>query len=481
MAATQPEILITGATGYIGGRLLGRFEERGVPVRAMARTPEHLQPRVGETTRVVGGDIFEPESLREALQGVDIAYYLIHSLGAGGDFESREAEGACNFAEAARAAGVRRIIYLGGLGHGDELSAHLRSRQTVGRILRESGVPTLEFRASIIIGSGSVSFSLFRSLVERLPVMITPRWVRSKAQPISVEDVLDYLEAGVEVELPGSTVVEIGGADQVSYEDMMREYARQRGLRRVIIPVPLLSPSLSSRWLSLVTPLYAPVGSKLIEGVRNDTVVESPKAREMFDIEPRGIEDAIARALVNEERRAAETRWSDALSARDGQDSYGGVHFGQRIVDSRSLKVRAAPDQAFAPIRRIGGRVGWYYGDWLWRIRGFLDNLVGGVGLRRGRRDPENIFPGEAIDFWRVEAIEPDRLLRMRAEMRLPGRAWLQFEVEEVDGGSRIRQTAIFDPRGLSGLLYWYALYPVHQLVFKNMLLNIARAIPRYR
>jgi hypothetical protein len=346
----------------------------------------------------------------------------------------------------------------------------------VGRVLRDSGVPTIEFRASIVIGSGSLSFEMIRALVEKLPVMITPRWVARRAQPLAIEDLVAYLVRALEVKQSGSEVYEIGGADAVSYRDVMREYARQRGLRRVMIGVPVLTPRLSSLWLGLVTPVYAHVGRQLIDSIRNATVVHNSAALKVFGIEPRGIREAIERALVNEDAKYAETRWSDALSSGDTQ-SWGGTRFGSRIVDSRSVFVQNSPREAFQPIERLGGEVGWYFANWLWRLRGFLDLMVGGVGSRRGRRDPERLEPGDTVDFWRVEAYQPHKLLRLRAEMRLPGRAWLQFEVEGSDGGSTIRQTAIFDPVGVTGLLYWYGLYPLHQLVFGGMLRGLVRAI----
>ena len=475
-------VLLTGATGYVGGRLLPELERAGHRVRCLARRPEYLRARAAPETEIVGGDVQDPESLRAALRGVEVAYYLVHSMGSAGGFEEEDRRGARHFAEAAREAGVRRIVYLGGLGGDDALSAHLSSRHEVGRILRESGVETLELRASIIIGSGSLSFAMARSLVDKLPVMVTPRWVRVLAQPISIEDVLAYLVAAADVEATGSRVFEIGGADRVSYLGIMKEYARQRGLRRWILPVPFLSLRLSSLWLGLVTPVYARVGRKLIESARNETVVRDDAALRAFPIRPRGIRASIERALVNEDERFARTRWSDALSAHGRPPAWGGVEFGSRFIDGRSIRVPVSPERAFRPIRRIGGETGWYCGNPLWKLRGFVDLLAGGAGLRRGRRDPERLTPGDTVDFWRVDAFEPDRLLRLSAEMKVPGRAWLQFEVREdpgAPGGATIHQTAIFDPVGLSGRLYWYALYPFHALIFSGMLRAIAREAAR--
>jgi len=469
-------VLVTGATGYVGGRLLSALEARGERVRCLARRPEALRSRVALTTEIVAGDITDPAALTAALDGVRSAYYLIHAMDAHGDFARRDREAAERFGAAARAAGVRRIIYLGGLGRGPGLSAHLASRQETGRLLAESGVPTIELRASIIIGSGSLSFEMVRALVERLPVMITPRWVSSRAQPIAIEDVIAYLLAALDAPDDVTGVFEIGGADAATYEAIMQEYARQRGLHRWLIPVPVLTPRLSSLWLRLVTPLHATVGRALIEGVRNETIVVDDRARRVFVVRPLGFAAAIERALRNEDRAFAETRWSDAFG---GRSSHSTRPYGPRIVDSRVAEVACEPARAFEPIRRLGGVTGWYYGNALWRVRGALDLLIGGPGLRRGRRDPRALRPGDALDFWRVEAFEPPQLLRLAAEMRLPGRAWLQFEVEPTAAGSRIRQTAIFDPLGLAGLLYWYALFPLHRLVFAGMLRGIAAAAAR--
>jgi uncharacterized protein YbjT (DUF2867 family) len=472
-------ILLTGASGYIGGRLRRSLEADGRRLRCMARRPEYLRPRVAEGTEVVAGDVLSPETLADALKGVDTAYYLIHSMATARDYASNDRRGAESFARAARAAGVRRIVYLGGLGEGERLSRHLASRQEVGRILRDSGVPTLEFRASIVIGSGSLSFELVRALVEKLPAMVTPSWVDTPTQPIGVEDLVAYLVAALDRPLDESIVYEIGGPDRVSYGDLMREYARLRGLRRVMIPVPVLTPRLSSLWLALVSPVYSQVGRELIDGVRNPTVVRDDRALRDFAVHPRGIREVLARALVNEDLGFAATRWSDALSSRRADRSWGGVRFGSRRVDSRAAWVACSPEQAFRPISRIGGPIGWYYGNRLWRLRGLLDLAVGGPGLRRGRRDAESVVPGDTVDFWRVEAIEPGHLLRLAAEMRLPGRAWLQFEVTPENGGSLVRQTALFDPVGLGGLVYWYGLWGIHQMVFAGMLRNIVHSAVR--
>ncbi|WP_420449516.1 SDR family oxidoreductase [Candidatus Palauibacter sp.] len=468
-------ILVTGASGYVGGRLVPALEDRGARIRCLARNPSFLANRFSNRTEVVAGDVLDPDSLTAALAGVDTAYYLVHSMGSRADFEEQDRLGARNFARAARERGVRRMIYLGGLIGDGELSPHLASRLEVGRILASEGPPTLEFRASIIIGSGSLSFELLRSLVNKLPAMVTPRWVRTPAQPIAIDDVVAYLTHGLDLDEEGSAVFEIGGPRQVTYGELMREYARQIGVRRVMIPVPLLSPRLSSLWLGLVTPVYARVGRKLVTSLRNETVVRDAGALKRFPVRPLGVGEAIARALREEDREMSRTRWSDAVSSSGRGPLWGGKRFGSRIVDRQQAVVRAEPARAFAPIQRIGGSRGWYFANWLWALRGAADLLVGGVGMRRGRRHPVDVRPGDPLDFWRVEAFEPGRLLRLQAEMKVPGRAWLQFEVEPAEEGSRVTQTAVFDPLGLGGLLYWYGLYPVHWLIFRGMLRGISR------
>ena len=467
--------LLTGATGYIGGRLLKRLERDGSAVRCLCRNPETLGWRVAPGTEVVQGDLLKPASLDAAFFGVDTAFYLVHSMNSGDEFETEERRAAHNFAVAAREAGVRRIVYLGGLAHGAGLSAHMRSRVETGNILRASGIPVIELQASIVIGSGSASFEMIRSLVERLPVMITPRWVNTAAQPIAIEDVIDYLAASARLPANGNLTFEIGGADITSYMGIMREYARQRKLRRWIVHVPFLSLSLSSRWLTLITPVYAAIGRSLIASVRNPSVVLNHAALDAFDIRPMGITRAIERALANEDRSLAETRWSDArmpaalLSALPEPGA-------QLFVNKQTARVPVAPLQAFAPIRRIGGRTGWYFGNALWRVRGLVDLMMGGVGMRRGRPDPETPSPGSTLDFWRVESYEPGRRLRLFAEMKVPGRAWLEFRAEPDGASTVITQLAEFEPRGLFGILYWHLLTPIHEVIFRGMLRRIAAA-----
>jgi uncharacterized protein YbjT (DUF2867 family) len=475
IATGGEQILLTGATGYVGGRLLHNLESRGYLVRCLARKPEWLASRVGNCTEVVQGDVRDADSLQRAMTGITTAFYLVHALTASKGFEQEEFEGAQRFANAARDAGVRRIIYLGGLGSGKDLSPHLKTRHRVGELLRESGVQVIEFRAGMIIGSGSISFELLRALVGRLPVMTTPSWTETLTQPIAVEDVLMYLMEAIDLKSAEDEVFEIGGPDRITYKNLLREYAQLKELKRWIVPVPVLSPRISSLWLGLVTPVYARVGRKLIEGLRNETIANTDSAHAAFSVRPMSIRQAMERALINEEHAFAQTRWSDAYSAGSKNTNLMSVHYGSRIVDSRHVVVPCNQSQAFAPIRRIGGNSGWYYLNWMWKFRGWVDLLAGGVGMRRGRRDPEQLLPGDALDFWRVETIENDSLLRLKAEMKLPGRAWLQFEVKsESELRSVVYSTAIFDPAGLMGLLYWYLLYPAHVLIFRGMLSQIA-------
>ena len=400
-------VLLTGATGYVGGRLLRSLQAAGHHrVRCLTRRPQVLADRPAARTDIVAGDVLDGPSLVTAMRGVHTAYYLVHSMDASGDFEALDRASASNFAAAARGAGVRRIVYLGGLGEGKQLSPHLASRHEVGEILRASGVPTIEFRASIVIGSGSASYEIVRALVETLPVMITPRWVETAAQPIAVEDLIEYLLGALDLEHPGCAIFEIGGADRVTYAEIMREYARQRGLRRRLYRSPLLNPTASRLFLGLITPVYGRVAGAMVDSLRNETVVSNRAALQSFPVRPRGLKQSIARALVNEDQEFAETRWSDALPPAS-QRGWGGVSFGRRLVSSRAIRLDLAPQDAFAPIQRIGGRTGWYAADWFWRTRGLLDTLRGGVGLRRGRRDQLDLRVGDTVDFWRVDRFEP--------------------------------------------------------------------------
>ena len=473
----KKKILLTGATGYVGGRLLRALEESKIyELRCIARKPEYLISRVSSNTEVMYGDVLNYDSLVKALENVDVAFYLVHSMGSKRSFEKLDRLGSKNFAEAAKECGVKKIIYLGGLGDSsNDLSAHLKSRQETGEMLRKYGPIVIEFRSSIIIGVGSLSFEMIRNLVEKLPVMTTPKWVYVNTQPIAISDLLEYLVESIELDVNNNKIFEIGSPDIVSYCELMKEYAKQRGLYRIIIPVPVLTPYLSSLWLGLVTPIYARIGKKIVDSLKHPTIIRDNLANYYFDIKPMSVADAVDRALKDEEKFFYENRWSDSLASGDTYRSFKGVKFGSRLLDSRKIEVQKSSSQAFKPIKKIGGKNGWYYCNWLWKLRAYIDLLVGGVGIRRGRRDPENINVGDVIDWWRVEEYEENSFLRLFAEMKVPGRAWLEFKVESKNGNSIIKQTAIFEPHGISGILYWYMLYPIHSLMFEGMIKEIAR------
>ena len=467
-------VLVSAASGYIGSRLLDSLVRDGHRVRASARTPARVRPVGG--VEIVRADALDREAVGASLAGVDVAFYLVHTLGGGSGYEERDRQAAEIFAEEAAAAGVRRIVYLGGLGDSAAvLSDHLASRQEVGRVLASAGVPVIEFRASIVIGSGSTSFEMIRNLVEKLPVMTTPRWVRMDAQPIGIDDVVAYLTAAIDLaERPEShTVYEIGGTEIVSYGDLLRLYARRRGLHRLIIPVPVLSPGLSGWWLYLFTPRQATVGRQLAESLRFPTVVSSDAAaRDFPSITPIGATEATDRAFAAEDAAFAEIRWTDEL--RGTKEPVSLVREG-RYIDSRTIHAGCPPEAAFDPIACIGGERGWYAFDTLWDIRGFIDIIFGGPGHRRGRRDQYALIEGDHLEWWRVEKVRPPRLLRLHAEMRIPGNGWLQYELDPDETGTLVRQTAIFDARGVLGRAYWYLVLPFHHFVFEGTLKGIDR------
>ena len=474
-------ILVTGATGYVGGRLVPDLLAAGYRVRILVRrNTQRLAGRTwSERVEIVVGDVLKPDTLPAVLDGVDVAYYLIHSMRGGEAFRERDRQAARNFGRAARKAGLERIIYLGGLGEDkDTLSEHLRSRQETGAILRESGVPVTEFRAAIIVGSGSVSFEMVRHLAERLPIMIAPRWLATRIQPIAIGDVLTYLVAAAEAPQSAGEIVEIGGATVLTYGDMLLRYAEVRGLRRFIIPVPVLTPALSSYWVHWVTPIPADIARPLIKGLSNEVVADTEKADRLFpEIEPLSYKEAVRQALERLRSGDIETIWSDAQASSRGDRPP--MLFTQEqgmYIERRRLLVDAPPALVFRAFAGLGGHRGWPPYHWLWEVRGALDRLAGGVGLRRGRRHVDDLRVGEALDFWRVEAVEPERLLRLRAEMRVPGRAWLQFEARpRNDNQTELIQTAYFDAHGLAGILYWYGVYPLHGPIFSRMIAYIGR------
>jgi uncharacterized protein YbjT (DUF2867 family) len=469
-------VLVTGATGYIGGRLVRRLRARGYEVRCFARGAGRLHGRFDDAVEIVEGDIFDEAAVERALNGCQAAYYLVHSMANSHAFEEADRDAARRFGIAAAHAGIGRIVYVGGLGdENDALSTHLRSRHEVGAILRASGVPVVEFRAAMIIGSGSISFEMMRYLTDRLPIMIAPRWVSTRSQPIGIADVLAYLLAALELPAGRGGVYEIGGADTLTYREMMLRYAAIRGLRRGVIIVPFFTPRLSSYWVHLVTPVPARLAQPLILGLRNEVIVRDAAAHRDFpQIVPMGFDEAVRRAL-NRYDTGSETTWFDAFDRQTLPRDFNGVHEGM-LMDVRVRKTRAAAPRVATVFSSLGGNRGWLAANALWRMRGWLDRLVGGVGLRRGRRSAYDLRVGDAVDFWRVEAYEPERLLRLRAEMKLPGRAWLQFEAESnSDGVSTLRQSAFFEPQGLFGYLYWYSVAVFHEWVFAQMATRIVR------
>lgn len=479
------KILVTGATGYIGGRLVPRLLATGHSVRCLARDASRLEGRPWQGTEIVQGDLLSPGTLSVLLAGVEVAYYLVHSMSAGEhEFAERDRRAARNFAYAAKEAGVKRIIYLGGLGKDRAyLSPHLRSRQEIGDILRLAGVPVTEFRAAIIVGSGSMSFEMLRYLTERLPVMLCPRWVSTLCQPIGVRDVLAYLIAALDEPRSAGKIIEIGGSTVLTYSRMMLDYARIRGLRRILLPVPVLTPRLSSHWVNLVTPIPTDYARPLIEGLRTPVIVTDNKALTLFpQIAPMSYQDAVRLAIERIDLNLVETNWANALES-SGEDRPQNIKLQVEqgmIIERQELTLPFPPDHVYNAFARIGGRNGWYYANWLWRARALLDRIVGGVGMRRGRRDPLDVVPGDALDWWRVEAAERGRYIRLRAEMRLPGKGWLEFRAEPLgDGKTCLQQLAYFRPKGLFGLVYWYLSYPLHKLIFSGMIREVARQAAR--
>lgn len=473
-------LLVTGASGYIGGRLVPRLLDAGHRVRCVARSARKLAVREWSThphLQIVEGDVSEMEPLTRAMEGCESAYYLIHSMMTEGhEFRERDHSLAAGFALAADRAGVGRIIYLGGLGEtGQGLSEHLASRREVEMALASGSVPVTVFRAAMIIGSGSASFEILRYLVERLPVMITPRWVSTQCQPIAVQNVLNYLVDCLGAPETIGKTLDIGGPDILTYRELMDLLAEVLGLsKRVIVPVPVLTPRLSSLWIHLVTPVDRRIARPLAEGLRNRVVCRDNEALRLMPQDLLSVRKAFEAAIEKRKHHHIETSWTDAGAIPGDPDWAGGTVF----IDRKEVEVSAPPENVYAAVCRIGGDHGYYAADWLWRIRGWMDHLIGGPGLRRGRKNPEKIAYGEALDFWRVVGIERNCRLDLRAEMKLPGEAMLHFEIEAIENRPhlcRLTQTARFKPKGLLGLLYWYATLPLHGFVFRAMLSGIRR------
>lgn len=471
-------VLVTGATGYIGGRLVQRLLDAGYSVRCLVRDPARLQGRNWQNRiEIVKGDALDPDSLAPALQGISTAYYLIHGLKGGRVNADRDLRAARNFVAAAEAQGVGRLIYLGELvDPSADLSPYLRSRHETGYLLRQSKIPVTEFRAGMIVGAGSALFEMIRYLTEREPVLVCPAWFFSEAQPIAIRDVLDYLVAALKTPESAGRLVEIGGATRLTYADMLLVYAKERGLKRTLVRTPFYAPRLSAYWVHMVTPIHWRVVLPLIEGLRARLVVRDDQARKLFPrIEPMDFRSALREALGRVLSDVVETSWSDALVNTAGDvKPYAFTQESGLMMERRKMLVDLPPDTVYRAYTGIGGTRGWLYMDWAWALRGWMDKAIGGVGIRRGRRHPDDIRSGESLDFWRVEAVEPDRLLRLRAEMKVPGKAWLQFESTPQDGRTLLTETAYYEPRGFWGFLYWYAMWPFHAFLFDGLIRRLA-------
>lgn len=471
-------VLVTGASGYVGGRLVSVLLERGYRVRCLVRTPAKVASAPWRTSvELVQGDV--GGELSEAMSGVDAAFYLVHSIGSSAAWAEHDRAVAENFRCAAEVAGLRRIIYLGGLGDhsSGDLSEHLASRQEVGAELAKGSVPVVELRAAVVIGSGSASFEMLRYLVEVLPAMVTPRWVDTKCQPVAVRDVLHFLVESLTADVTGR-VLDVGGPEVLTYREMMAQYAEVAGLRRrIVVPVPFLTPGLSSRWIGLVTPIPPLLARPLIQSLVNDVIVTGDAAAVAMPAEQVSYREAVKLALGHSNSGEVPTSWALAeLGGRppaEPQPTDPAWSGGTVNLDERERHVVALPDELFQVVCSIGGRQGWYTSDWLWSLRGVLDSLIGGVGMRRGRLYPHQLSVGDPLDFWRVEALVPGTLLRLRAEMLLPGDAWLQWQIEPDGTGATITQTARFHPRGLLGRLYWIAVAPFHRFIFPGLLAGI--------
>ncbi len=476
-------VLVTGATGYVGGRLVPRLRDKGYKVHCLVRNASRIEGRGWEDVTVLEGDVLQYETLLPALQNIDVAYYLVHSMAEGKGFNERDLQAAANFGCAAREQGVKRIIYMSGLGsEGDSLSDHLKSRHATGDKLRHSGVPVTEFRAAQIIGSGSVSFEMIRYITERMPVIFSPKWVKTRSQPIAVRDVLRYLVDCLMVPESAGRIIEIGGSDILGYDEMMRIYGRLRGLRRRIIIIPMLTPETCAYFLNLLTPIPTNIGRPLIYGLRNEVIVKDGTARRLFDFEPISYERAIQLAIERNAEDKVETIWSGSLASL-GETDQAEVKLSNvegMVMEKRQIVIQASAGSVYGSVISLGGHNGWLYANPLWGLRALLDRLFGGVGYR-GRRCYLELRVGDPVDFWRVEEIKEYKdthLVRLRSEMKMPGKGWLQYEISPMDEQKvLIIQTAFYEPRGLMGHLYWYALYPVHKFIFSGMIQALARQV----
>ena len=476
------KILICGATGYVGSRLTKKLLDEGHQIRCLARNPDSLNERFNsQKLEVIHGNLLNQETLHHIFDDIEVAYYLVHSLTAKDNFQDKEALCAKNFINEAKKSDVKRIIYLGGLGtNSEDLSPHLESRKEVGQILKSSQIPCIEIQASIIIGSGSLSFEIMKHLVERLPLMITPKWVSSMAQPIWIDDVLRYLTESILIKLSGSCVIQIGGPDQITYKELMSIYAKILGKKRLMISVPVLTPNLSSKWLGLVTPVYARVGKKLIESLKSDSIIENNDHINQFSVTPIGIRESLIKTTSDLNQNVQpESRWYDSISSGISEFNLNDqTKYKHRYKDVRKIAVPVDPITAFNPINQIGGKNGWYFANLLWNIRGWIDLIVGGVGLRRRNRiNLEKFIVGDTLDWWRISESKENQYVRLEAEMKLPGKAWLEFRVWSDSKGSILQQTAGFDTNSIFGQIYWVGLLPLHKVIFQGMINQIAKKI----
>jgi uncharacterized protein YbjT (DUF2867 family) len=473
---SEYKILVAGGTGYVGSLLVPALLKKGYKVRCLARNPDKVKSRAWHDIEVMKGDVLDRESLKKALKGIDMAYYLVHAMGARGDFCHRDSLSASNFGHACAGAGVKRIIYLGGLGSDDDktLSTHLKSRHQVGRLLGVSGVPVTELRASIIIGAGSASFEITRDLVKKLPLMITPKWVNSLCEPVAIDDVLYYLVECVENELTTGQILEIGGGETLTYLDMMRQIGEVMGKRFFVIKVPVLTPKLSAYWLNLVTSVPMSLAFPLVEGLKNDTICNDSTIRELIPYKTMSFKDAVRKALEKENTDFLESRWTyaffDTGSDLQKKSSY------EILRCERVLVSGATGEKIFHYIKSIGGNTGWYYGNWLFTLRGIFDRILGGIGTRKGRPSKFNLNAGDTVDFWRVDKYEEGKYLKLVSELRMPGILWLEFIASSHSSEKTLfREIFTFIPDGMAGYIYWYLTLPVHLFLFSNMARRIIK------